>query len=348
TVSNDNSIYKVWEEAATGQENMLDNYTSSATSTSPVTVASGSATITNTMKMQDIVITKVWDDDSNIASTRPSNITVHLAKLNIQSVNNNDPSSGLNNTVFDANSFTDLATSGTWTDNGNDTWSYTFSIKASEDITKLYIYEDNISGYTSDATATNPKTIPASKAVTITNTVDRFDVSLKKQVTGNLGVTSDTFNFNIKLFDQNGTDLTGNFSATKNGVNYTATFGANGYSGTFTHDDTITIHGLLTGYSYTITEADTKYSESYKITAADGTVIVSTTPGLSASRSITDKSQIVTFSNNLENTITGTSINIWPYLIMLLIITGFFGGHHLMLTRHYSQRINNQTYISLN
>ncbi|MBR3134948.1 hypothetical protein IKG54_00040, partial [Candidatus Saccharibacteria bacterium] len=280
---------------------------------------------------------------------RPSNITVHLAKLNIQSTNNNNnQSSSLENTTFNANSFTDLATSGTWTDSGNNTWEYIFSIKASEDISKLYVYEDNIPGYTGDATATNPKTIPASKIVTITNTADRFDISLKKQVTGNLGVTSKAFDFNIKLFDPGGAELTGDFSATKNGVNYTATFGADGYSGTFAHGDTIIIHGLLTGYSYTITETDTEYSESYKITAANGTILTSATAGLSASRSITDQSQIITFENNLEKTSTGIGINIWPYLILLLIITGFFGGHQFMLTRHYNQRLDNQTYISLN
>ena len=338
TVPNNDLVYEVYEDP-------VDKYDGDTYTDSRKTVGESGATIVNTLGTQEITVTKVWNDGGS--SNRPSTITAYLAKPNIQNVTGGNWSSSLGNTTFSANSLTVLATSGTWTDNGDNTWEYVFNITAGEDAANLVVYEDDIPGYTGDATITSPKAIPANKSVTITNIAGHFDVNLKKQVTGNLGVTTDTFNFNFKIYDNNGTQLTGDFAATINGVRQTITFGADGYSGTFAHGDTITVHDLLTGYSYTITEADTAYSESYKITTTGGTVLVPTTNGLSASRSLMNESQIVTFENNLEKTSTGISTDILIYLILLLIIISFFGGHQIMVQHHHNKRLAGQTFISL-
>ena len=274
TVSNDGSSYIVWEDAVT-------DYNGTAYAANPVTGVTDSATITNTnTKRKEIAVTMKWDDNID-SSQRPNNVKVHLVK--------------------DGTTTEKVSDNSKWTKNNDGTWVYKFYVY---DDDSYSVWEDNINYYTSDAPQSSPMAV-TNNAVTITNSLNKYNIILKNQVTGNLADTNKEFTFNIKIFNQDGTDVTGNF--------------INDGTVTLKHDGQIAIQNIPEGYKYSIKETDTDYTENYKIEKADGTM--ESGASNNTGNVTLNQNQTITFINNKEAPpLTGATFNIKPYIVLILIV----------------------------
>ena len=274
TVTDDNSKYSVWEDVPA-------DYTSTATSSNPITDVTNSATITNTnTKRREITVTKVWDDDID-SSQRPSSVKVHLKK--------------------DGTTTEKLSEDSGWTQNGDGTWTYKFYVY---DTDNYSVYEEDVICYTSDAPSSSPRGV-ISDAATITNSLNKYNIILKDQVTGNLADTNKRFTFNISIYKQDNTDVTGDFLSNR--------------TVELKHGEQVIISGIPQGYKYSIQETSTDYTESYKIEKTDdNSEIEGQTSGIKAERTLTEN-QTVTFINDKTDTVqTGINVDINPYIVLSL------------------------------
>ena len=280
TVPNDNSTYVAWEEP-------VDKYTSDALENSKKDVSDDAITITNSLPIRDITVTKVWNDNSDYYEKRPGDITVHL----VSSDNSVDK------------------TSGTWIDNGDNTWKYIYKVYG--DSTIYNVYEDAVVGYTSDAISTSPKAI-TSDAATITNTLDTNDLVLNSIVKGNMADTNDEFTYTITIYDENDNPVAKNVMI--DGISTSLSSGS--FTKVLKHGESVIIQGLPTGYKYKITETDTDYNESFNIEkeAAEDESESGTDTGIVT----LTENHTITFNNTKEASVmTGVSTSKIPYIIMI-------------------------------
>lgn len=208
-------------------------------------------------------------------------------------------------------------TSGTWTKNGN-TWTYIFEVPTSA--TQYYVYEDAISNYTSDTLYASKKIVEYNSA-TITNSLINYNITLKKNITGNMADDQEKFEFKIKISDLNDNVVTGSiYIDDGNSVN-TITSTSNGFTLNLKASEEIVIKDIPSGYTYSIEETNADYTKYYKIEKTDdNTVLVAQSAGNKAERVLTEN-QTVTFINNKEaNVNTGRFVSISSYLVMLIIL----------------------------
>ena len=100
-----------------------------------------------------------------------------------------------------------------------------------------------------------------------------------------------------------------------------------GYPTTVTlkHGESTTINDIIDGYTYTITETDTEYTENYKIEKTDETdpnqkTVVAKTAGATINKQALNESHTVTFINNYDKSVeTGVFINTKPYYLLVFL-----------------------------
>ena len=191
-----------------------------------------------------------------------------------------------------------------WIKDGN-VWKYTF--KVFDDSKKYFVSESNVDGYTKQFASTgassygriNDGTTPRSES--ITNTKHDFgSLQITKKVTGaNLPSDANThlFTFTIVLKDKNGSQLTGPMLC-GNVVfnNGTATVTASA-------SKPVTLTDIPIGYTYTVTEEDTKdYTESAPVS---GTIAKDTTATAAFTNTYVEKPRPKTADVTLTKKITG-------------------------------------------
>ncbi|MCD7893594.1 MAG: Cna B-type domain-containing protein [Erysipelotrichaceae bacterium] len=243
--------------------------------------ASAGYKITNT-ETTEITATKVWEDNSNINSTRPTSITLELL------ANGNDVVKTVTLTKD---------SSGVTVDSTRNQWTYTFS-----DLDK-YDSSGNLITYTvrelnGNTVIGNGNTILGDNGSTysvtyndtsntITNTLQAGDLSISKTLYGN--DTTTEFEFTIKLDDTNN-----NYTyATTTSDTITFTNGVATVN--IKAGETLTIIGLPTGTKYTVTE-----------TSKSGYTLVSSTGTTGTIE--TGKTSSASFVNNELTNVTVTKI----------------------------------------
>ena len=282
TVPNDNASYKAWEDS-------VSKYTSDALEDNKKDVSDNAVTITNTLPIRDITITKVWEDDNNSFEKRPTDIIVHL---------------------ISSDSSVDK-TSGTWTNNGDNIWKYTYKVYG--DNTAYSVYEEEVLGYTSDATSESKKDVVDNKA-TIKNTLETYNIELTTKVTGSNAELSDEFTYTINIYDENDNPLTK--SIIIDGVLTTLDSGS--ITKVLKHGESVIISGIPKGYKYKMMQTDTDYTESYTIEKSGQDTVNDSSNDTGI---ITlNQNQKVTFNNNKEApSITGINISIAPFLLIIIL-----------------------------
>ena len=342
TVPDDRTTYEVYEEAMT-------NYNGDALIDSKKTVGNDNQVyITNTLKDQEITVTKVWNDTTS--TNRPATITAHLVKATDPLHPNLDPLG--NNGIVD----TEVGTSTTWIDNGDNTWTTTFTISIGETPTNYYVYENAVSGYSGDATSNNPQYVAADGTATITNTeVSGNDITIKKLITGNMASASQDFSFTVTLYDDNGSPVTGTIDLDYNGTSSQTVTLTNGqFTKTLKADQYFTIMALPNDYSYQVTEANSDYATSYRIEKTNETdpnqkTIIAETTSTTTTIQTPAEPHTVTFTNNKDDPVpSGAFIDLWPWFILALTIIAIGGGHRARLAYLEAKRRDSQTFISFN
>ena len=342
TVPDDGTTYEVYEEAMT-------NYNGDTLIDSKKTVGNDNQVyITNTLKDQEITVTKVWNDTTS--TNRPATITAHLIKAVDPLHPNLDPLG--NNGIVD----TEVDTSSTWTDNDDNTWTTTFTISIGETLTNYYVYENAVSGYSGNATSNNPQYIATDGTATITNTeVSGNDITIKKLITGNMASASQDFSFTVTLYDDNGSPVTGTIDLDYNGTSSQTVTLTNGqFTKTLKADQYFTVMALPNGYSYQVTEANSDYATSYRIEKTNETdpnqkTIIAETTSTTTTVQTPAEPHTVTFTNNKDDPVpSGAFIDLWPWFILALTIIAIGGGHRARLAYLEAKRRDSQTFISFN
>jgi hypothetical protein len=164
----------------------------------------------------------------------------------------------------------------------------------------------------------------ADEVLTFTNTYvepDGNDLSISKTVTGSLGDTKRSFEFNVTLNDENNSPLSNEdiqvvLPGTTNATMYTTDNDGN-IKVNLKHGDTVVLQNLLQGTSFTITETDADdYTTSFSVDgnssqeSANHSQSGSMTNGKDVAVSVTnDKKLIVP---------TGIKVEALPYVIILM------------------------------
>lgn len=162
--------------------------------------------------------------------------------------------------------------------------------------------------------------------MTFTNT-GAYDLTVAKQVTGEMGDRDKQFTFQIQLKKSDGSVLTGEYDYTGGTVaeitgavapnNGSLTLNEKGEA-TFTlsHGQTITIHGLPVGTTYTITEPDAQ-ADGYTVTASGSPGKVTMTQA--SCTGTLDQATTVTYTNQKATAVpTGIRLDTLPWLLALL------------------------------
>ena len=308
-VSNDESVWYVWEDTNNGKiddkNGITDAYQESSNGINGLggseenairgigVDSNNTATITNTNVMRkEITVTKLWANDS--ITLRPSNISdvnLHLKNGNTDIAKSNDDTTK-------------------WTLNNNvNEWIYTFIVYDDGNIADYTVVEDEIAHYNNSGIVgvIPDSTNPYKGTATITNTLRTYNIILNNKVTGNMADREKIFNFEINVYDWDG-NLSPDSSTTVS----------------LAHGQEFSISNIPEGYTYTITETDTDYTESYKIIKTDdNTVVIPETEGQTANGTL-NENQTVIFINDMEESApTGLFINNSSYVILGLI--GFLG-----------------------
>ena len=162
-------------------------------------------------------------------------------------------------------------------------------------------------------------------AAAFTN-VGAYDLTIAKQVTGEMGDRDKLFTFQIQLKESDGSILAGEYDYTGGIVDGitgavapdddSLKLDAEGKA-TFalSHGQTITIHGLPVGTTYTITEPDSQ-ADGYTVTASSETSKM--TRDASCNGTLNQKTT-VTFTNEKATAVpTGIRLDALPWLLALL------------------------------
>ena len=192
------------------------------------------------------------------------------------------------------------------------------------------------SGAASQTDATNKN------AAAFTNT-GAYDLTVAKQVTGEMGDRDKPFTFQIQLKKSDGSILTGEYDYTggvmegMTGITApepgTLPLEDGAADFTLSHGQTITIHGLPVGTTYTITEPDAQ-ADGYTVTASSETSKM--TRDASCSGTLNQETT-VTFTNEKATAVpTGIRLDALPWLLALLC--GMTGCAVLCVTSHARKR----------
>ena len=162
-------------------------------------------------------------------------------------------------------------------------------------------------------------------AAAFTN-VGAYDLTIEKRVTGEMGDRDKPFTFQIQLKKSDGSILTGEYDYTGGIVDGitgavapdddSLKLDAEGKA-TFalSHGQTITIHGLPVGTTYTITEPDAQ-ADGYTVTASGADAKMSRDASCSGTL---NQETTVTFTNEKATAVpTGIRLNALPWLLALL------------------------------
>ncbi|MCD8380105.1 MAG: Cna B-type domain-containing protein [Lachnospiraceae bacterium] len=276
-IAQDSNIsYTYWVEmtesnnkcGGSGDQRGFDMVIEASDIISETVTSSQNLTITNTADEEietiDISVEKVWND--NNYSERPSSITVTLYA--------NGVSTGQTVTLDDGNDWSSSFEGLDKTDDDGNEIAYT-------------IEEEDLTSYTSTVTGS------ASEGYTITNTLKTTSITVKKEVTGNMGDTTKTFSF--ILTDSEGNEYTLELSS--------------GQSNTFS--------GLIVGTQVTLTETNgSDYETTVSYSAGDS--YVSESNGV-YTVTLTDDGTLVITVTNYKNAEPDTGFNLdsAPYILML-------------------------------
>ena len=177
-----------------------------------------------------------------------------------------------------------------------------------------------------------------SKTGVIENTYSAGSLSIKKEVTGNLGEDKRYFKFTLTLTGEEGKTYNTNGYAISGTTSYKdANDDGNPTSVTIgtpveiflRKDETITVSNLPYGVSYKI-EEDADSAKGYT-TKINGTASENRVIGADGKSKISDASTEVTFENNKVGEIDmGVSLDSLPYILALAVA---FGGAVVMITR---------------
>ena len=175
----------------------------------------------------------------------------------------------------------------------------------------------------SDAPSTDDQSITDKAAFTNTGA---YDLTIEKRVTGEMGDRDKPFTFQIQLKESDGSILAGEYDYTGGIVDGitgavapdddSLKLDAEGKA-TFalSHGQTITIHGLPVGTTYTITELDAQ-ADGYTVTASSETSKMSRDASCSGTL---NQETTVTFTNEKATAVpTGIRLNALPWLLALL------------------------------
>ena len=306
-------------ENLTIYEHDVEHYTSDATEAAPKDIESNAATVTNTTTKVKIEITKEWNDDNNLLGERLSedNFDIYL---------------NYKTSIGREYSAVDLDTTWSGWEKDTNTWVGTIIVDRLLASDAPYaVYEDGTLGeYTTDAPQTAPKQVTGGR-VTVTNTfITKYNLEIKKEITGTLADLDKEFSFNIKVYDGDNNVVTGNFVVNENGADKTYTATNDGFDVKLSAAglNKVVVKDIRVRYTYQVSETGTDYTEYYKIVkTADNIVIKAQTEGLVASGTLTEN-QTVTFTNNKElSPLTGLMVESGPYaimIIMVLIVVGIY------------------------
>ena len=210
TVCNDGSSWRVWEatnggyiDGAHGETNAyiessggVNGYGGS--STNPITGVTDSATITNSnLIKKELAVTVEWSDTNDLYRDRPvfNNTTgpggVHLTlSYGTQSKNSNS----------------DVTK---WVDNGNNSWTYTFTVYSNADISTYTVSEHAVPNYTQVGTphitvTSSPGALIQTGTTTITNRhsieiLDRHSLIIASTASGNQASRDKYFKVDIEI-----------------------------------------------------------------------------------------------------------------------------------------------------
>ena len=161
------------------------------------------------------------------------------------------------------------------------------------------------------------------KEMTFTNT-GAYDLTIAKQVTGEMGDRDKQFTFQIQLKESDGSILTGEYDYTggvmegMTGITApepgTLRLEDGAADFTLSHGQTITIHGLPVGTSYTITEPDAQ-ADGYTVTANGEDAKMTRDASCNGTLS---QDTTVTFTNEKATAVpTGIRLDTLPWLLTL-------------------------------
>ena len=175
----------------------------------------------------------------------------------------------------------------------------------------------------SDAPSTDDQSITDKAAFTNTGA---YDLTIEKQVTGEMGDRDKPFTFQIQLKKSDGSILTGEYDYTGGIVDGitgavapdddSLKLDAEGKA-TFalSHGQTITIHGLPVGTTYTITEPDAQ-ADGYTVTASGADAKMSRDASCNGTL---NQATTVTYTNQKATAVpTGIRLDTLPWLLALL------------------------------
>ena len=160
--------------------------------------------------------------------------------------------------------------------------------------------------------------------MTFTNT-GAYDLTIEKRVTGEMGDRDKLFTFQIQLKESDGSILAGEYDYTGGVMEGMAGITApepgtlrledGAADFTLSHGQTITIHGLPVGTTYTITEPDAQ-ADGYTVSASGSGTQLKRDASCSGSL---DQATTVTFTNEKATAVpTGIRQDILPWLLALL------------------------------
>lgn len=147
--------------------------------------------------------------------------------------------------------------------------------------------------------------------VKFTNTLPKYDVTIKKKVTGNMYNTNDEFAFEAIV------TFNGNSYKISDGDGYSVDPDTNKITFTLKGNESVVLKGVPKYATVTVTETDRKdYTTSYQAGNAEKT------DGETAEITVWGESS-VTFINDKTITIdTGVNLDVLPYLLMLAVAGG--------------------------
>ena len=179
----------------------------------------------------------------------------------------------------------------------------------------------DINPYSSDAYVDNKKNV-IDNAVTINNTIAFHDIKLKQIIIGNIADKNEEFEYNIKIFNNNNSIITGELNIISNNDNIKVNSTEEGFNMKLKYDDEITITNILDGYSYEISQTDSDYTLYNKvIKTSDNSIISELKLGSSVSNTLNDDHTVI-FTNKEELAVqTGLFNNIKPFIILFIFST---------------------------
>lgn len=162
------------------------------------------------------------------------------------------------------------------------------------------------------------------KETGFTNTYDTENVTLTKQVEGNMGDKSKDFTFTIEITSAGGAKTYTIDGADTDTITTTKQADAEVYTGSATvelcDDETVTIKGLSEGDTYTITETavngyNTKIATGTTTSSEDATI----TGTEYADKTVNDATAVTFYNISNASTPTGIVMNVAPYVLLVVV-----------------------------